>query len=368
MVGIASRESLADAPPSADPAYLLPSTRSIISFAVALDPEAAGAFISKRDWPGHCEDRKAAVGKLYKIGERLVEFLQTRGFDAVSVEINNRYRPEDGSADVTEMCEFYPDFSHRYGAVAAGLGRLGWSGNLMTRRYGALVELGSVLTSARLAGDPLLEENPCDRCNCCSRVCPVGMIANRDFVKVKVAGIIEKIARKRPNTCCWIGCTGYEGLSHDGKWSNWSPYRLGIPLPEEKRELDALCIRLQKADPQMQKENNVFTDYRSVVLDPEWFYYAVCGFCRNVCSPNRQERKENMKNLHGSGHAALRYDGSHVVVKEKTVEIETPFSVRVVVPEGDLFRFRETGSVADTPTARWPLDREVLSFLANRKK
>jgi ferredoxin len=360
LVGIAAKDRLADTPVSGDPAYLLPDARSVISFAVALDPEAARAFISKEDWLSHGEDRKSAVRTLYIIGERLVSFLDESGFNAVNVEINNRYRPEDRAADVTEMTEFHPDFSHRYGAVAAGIGRLGWSGNLMTHRYGALVELGSVLTSAELADDPVLGENPCDRCKNCSLVCPVQMIGTMESVKIRVAGITEEIAKKRPNTCCWIGCTGYEGTSGNGKWSNWSPYRLDSPLPEDKSELDTLCVRLQKADPQMKMGKNIFNDYRSAVFDPEWFYYTVCGFCRSVCSPIREDRMEKRRNLHRSGTVALNQDGMHVVAQEETTKFETPFGVKVVVPVED----QGQPEVSDEPAGRWPMDREVLSYLA----
>ena len=368
LVGIASRDRLADTPASGDPAYLLPTARSIISFALALDQQAASRFISKQDWLSHGEDRKSTVKKLYTIGDTLVDFLEKSGFEALSVNINNQYRPEAGAADVTEMTEFYPDFSHRYGAVAAGIGRLGWSGNLMTPQYGALVELGSVLTSAELACDPLLEENPCDECQSCSLVCPVEMMSAKESVQLTVAGVTEKISRKRPNTCCWIGCSGYEGLSRDGKWSNWSPYRLGVPLPEEKGELDALCVKLQKADPQMQMADNVFSDYRSAVFDPEWFYYTVCGFCRSVCSPHREERLESRRNLHRSGIAALRSDGMHVVADGETVELETPFAVKVVVPVEDLERLDKTGEASGEFAGKWPLDREVISYLLNRTK
>jgi len=368
LVGVATRDRLADAPVSGDPTYLLPSARSVISFAVALDQKAARSFIAKEDWFSHGEDRKASVKRLYTIGDSLVDFLMERGFESVNVDINNTYRPEEGAADVTEMAEFYPDFSHRYGAVAAGIGRLGWSGNLMTSEYGALVELGSVLTLAPLASDPILQENPCDRCLSCSLVCPVEMMSTKESIEVKVASITEEISRKRPNTCCWIGCSGYEGLSADGKWSNWSPYRLDEPLPEEKSDLDALCIKLQKADPQMQLEDNVFSDYRSAVFDPEWFYYTVCGFCRSVCFPRREERLKNRKNLHRSGTVALRPDGMHVVADGETVEVETPFSVKVVVLKADLNGFSKTNETATTPIGKWPLDKEVLSYLINRTK
>jgi len=49
LVGITSKERLAGAPPSADPDYLLPSTRSVISFAIPLDRKVIRDYLSKRD-------------------------------------------------------------------------------------------------------------------------------------------------------------------------------------------------------------------------------------------------------------------------------------------------------------------------------
>ena len=143
-------------------------------------------------------------------------------------------------------------------------------------------------------------------------------------------------------------------------WSNWSPYRLGHPLPEDKQELDELCIRLQKADPQMQAANNSLTDYRQAVFDQDWFYYTVCGFCRSVCSARRQDRLANRKLIIHSGTAALKLDGSHVVANENAVEVPTPFGLYVVVG-------REKLSEKRTQTRRWPgqfpLDRKVIEYL-----
>lgn len=361
-VGVTDARRLADAPPSGDPTYLLPSCRSVIAFAVALQPEIARRFIAKQDWQGHCGDRKQVVRRLYTVGDALVSMLRAAGFEALNVEINNNYRPEPGAADVTEMTEFHPDFSHRYAAVAAGVGRLGWSGNLLTPEHGALVELGSVLTSAALPADPVLEENPCDRCRICSAVCPVGMIDGKQAVTVTMAGVSEEIACKRPNTCCWIGCTGYEGLSLRGTWSNWSPYRLGAPLPKDKAALDALCVRLQQADPQMQQQENSFADYRKAVFDPDWFYYTTCGFCRSVCWPERADRRRNRSLLFNSGVAALGADGNHVVAGAETEQLQTPFGVQVVVPQG------EDASKIARPAGRSPLDQEVLAWLGKRPR
>jgi epoxyqueuosine reductase len=362
LIGVASRAVLADGPPSAEPRYLLPSANSVISFAVSLDLDSAMAFISKKEWKAHCEDRKRIARTLYGIGDALVEKLRSEGHEAVNVEINNTYRPEAKAADVTEMTAFHPDFSHRYAALAAGIGRLGWSGNLLTGKFGALVELGSVLTSATLAADAPISDSdhPCDRCRMCSLVCPVQMIDPTVSKPVTVAGISETIAQKQPNTCCWIGCTGYQGLATSRTWSNWSPYRLPHALPREKQALDALCIRLQKADPQMQDPENSIKNYRQAVFDPDWFYYTVCGFCRAVCTPGRDERLANRKRIMDSGTAALNLDGSHVVAGENAREVRTPFGLNVMTPHED--RSEKEPTARHFP-GQFPLDREVIKYL-----
>ena len=366
IVGVTNQEILADEPPSANPRYLLPTANSVISFAISLDKDLVRLFISKNNWRAHCHNRKSVVQKLYTIGDTIAEQLRSKGFEAVNVDINNNYRPEKNAKNVTEMTEFHPEFSHRYAALAAGIGRLGWSGNLLTREHGALVELGSVLTSARLRPDTPIsdEEHPCDRCKMCSLVCPVEMIRPKESVQVTVAGITETISSKRPNTCCWIGCSGYEGLAVSGTWSNWSPYRLGRPLPEDKGELDKLCISLQKADPQMQDAHSSLADYRHAVFDPDWFYYTVCGFCRNVCWPKREDRLTNRKLIINSGTAALMLDGSHVVSGNNTVEVQTPFGLNVVLQNLEL---SQKWPKTHAWPGQFPLDREVVKYLKETK-
>jgi epoxyqueuosine reductase len=111
LVGITTRAVLADGPPSADPRYLLPSAKSVIAFALALDSDIARDFISKKTWRPHCDNRKDSAQTLYAIGDALVAELRSAGYEAVNVDLNSNYRPEEGAADVTEMTEFHPDFS-----------------------------------------------------------------------------------------------------------------------------------------------------------------------------------------------------------------------------------------------------------------
>ena len=60
-------------------------------------------------------------------------------------------------------------------SVTAGLGRIGISGCLITKKFGAHVRLGSILATAALPPDPLVEEALClpEKCGrLCVRLCP----------------------------------------------------------------------------------------------------------------------------------------------------------------------------------------------------
>ena len=365
LVGIASRERLMDAPPSANPGYVLPSAQSVISMAMLIDKKSIREFLGKSDWFSHGEDRKQMARSLYLIGDKLTKFLQDKGHEAVAIEVNNDYRPEEGAVDVTEMTEFYPDFAHRYGAVASGIARLGWSGNVLNPEYGALLELGTVLTSAELEPDTLLSENPCDKCKMCTLVCPVEMISKTETKEVRIAGITDEIAVKKPNTCCWIGCTGYQGLSVNKKWSNWSPYRLDHPLPTNKGELDKLNIQLQKADPQMDLPENIFANYREAMFNPDWLANTVCGNCRLVCWQKRDDRKENMRLVTNSGIVALSPTGDHVVADDEIIEIDTPYIVKVAMLK-KAYKSGQDGSLK-IGKGFTPMDKKVLQYVFGSK-
>jgi ferredoxin len=366
LVGIASRQRLSDAPPSGDPEYLLSTAQSIISFAVPYDAEALESFFSKRDWRSFNVDKKEKTRRLYAIGDRLVNLLKGEGFEAVGVDINNNYRPEKGAKDFSGLVAMIPDFSHRYGAVAAGIGRLGWSGNVITPQYGSAVILATVLTSAELYSDPLLEENPCDGCKMCVASCPVEMIHKKEGVEVQIAGITEEIAKKRTNNCCWIGCDGYHSLSPNRKWSNWSPYRVDTPFPDKDALIDELCTRIRKADPDANRVDlNAYTNFRQCYFDPDFLPLSVCAHCANICLPNREDRIETMRRLTASGIVVLRADGrrSAVAGESDILEFDTPFHVRVSLLREEVEAARR-GDIDIRPDSAFTLkDKMVLNRL-----
>lgn len=366
IVGIASRDRLVDAPPSGDPGYLLPSTRSIISFAIPFDRKMLRDFFTKKDWFSWNFDKKENTRCLYVVSDHVVAFLKSKGFDTCIVDINVHYRPEPGAKDVTEIVTMVPDFSHRYGALAAGLGRLGWSGNLMTPQYGSAIQIGTVLTSAELESDPLLEDNPCDRCKMCVATCPVEMMHKEESVEVTVAGITEEIAGKRTNNCCWIGCSGYHGLSPNKKWTNWSPYRVDTPLSRDDTKVDELCTRIRKVDPDMNLDDlNLYTHYRESFFDPDYIFYSVCGNCANVCWENRKDRIENQKLITKSGIVVLKANGERAAVHDENdvVEVSTPFHARVALLKREYTAALQGELPIKVENAHHLWDQDVLSGL-----
>lgn len=366
VVGIGSKKRLSDAPPSGDPAYLLPSTVSIISFAIPYSRHKLRDYFGKREWRTFGDDQKSILKTLYGINDTLVNILRGEGHEALGVNTNCVYRPEAGVEHITEMTDFVPDFSHQYGAVAAGLGRLGWSGNLLTPEHGASVLLGTVLTSAKLTSDPLCEENPCDRCGLCTLVCPVQMMSPKKAKRATIAGITEEIAVRRPNSCCWIGCGDYHGLSPDKKWSNWSPYRVDYPLPLNKDDLDAKLVMLRKNDPESYAEPNPYTNYRAVTFDPAWQFSATCGNCANICWKNREDREENLRLVVDAGVVVLKADGTRQATCEETVELEAPYGLKVAVSVSEYKKIKAMGGKTPEFRGYLPKDTEVIKYIVRK--
>ncbi|MGD8352848.1 MAG: hypothetical protein PVJ01_01680, partial [Pseudomonadota bacterium] len=103
VVGIGNRERMEDAPPSGDPGYLLPSTRSIISFAIPFNRANLRNFFGKKDWRVFGDEQKSIIQKLYLIEDIMVNILLAGGNEALGVNINCVYRPETGTAGFLEM-------------------------------------------------------------------------------------------------------------------------------------------------------------------------------------------------------------------------------------------------------------------------
>lgn len=79
-------------------------------------------------------------------------------------------------------------------AVRAGLGEIGYTGELMTPEFGHLQRIQMILTDAELEPDPICELEICDRCGACVRACPLGAISEVGGSEIEICGRRMKVA------------------------------------------------------------------------------------------------------------------------------------------------------------------------------
>ena len=320
-VGIAGVENLAG-PPEADPEAVLSGARSVVSFLVVEPEDKTMDYLSKRDPGPYREHFYENIQLLGRVGLALAEALRTRGYAAEPLSPNGVYRP---GSDVVRGLK--PPFSHRYAAVAAGLGSIGLSGNVMTPEYGARLYLSSVITDASLKPDRPLDENPCDDCNICLHACPGEFMSLNERVTFTLGGREITHAKKGLHARCALSCGALTGLSRDGKWSTWAPGR--YPIPENDQEMlrllrdlfpDYIKRRSQRPDlPNFYRLSAPMAGYPSagqgVLARTKFDTETTCGNCALVCFETKEKRARALRALRRSGVVIEDADGTVRVVR-----------------------------------------------------
>ena len=162
LVGIAAVESIPPCTPPLPVTKVMPEARSVVVFAIPMlrgsieSPSLFSAMIST-----HATYKEEELLSL-KLG-RLIE---ERGYRAALVV------PASPIEMSKETRGLLGDISLRHAALGAGLGTIGKSRLLLTRRWGPRVRLGAVVTNAALEADKPIEENFCGDCDLCVQSCP----------------------------------------------------------------------------------------------------------------------------------------------------------------------------------------------------
>jgi epoxyqueuosine reductase QueG len=300
--GIATTETLAGGPPSADLSYVLSGARSAVSFALPFDQAKIPPYLRKEDLGSHERDNLRTETWVSGLAAQLAAYLDQMGHPSVAVLANRVYR-EDTPGGVSDLV---PPISQRYLAVRSGVGWFGLSGNVITRSHGAGVLLGSVVTAAELAAtDPLPEEEKyCNECRLCQASCASLMMDPKEKTTVTLGGVEFSYSKRRNYNRCGLVCGGFAGLDRSGKWSTWSPGR--FPIPESDEEFASALAEGMLAWSQRPEMPGGFyhpqTGTRRLSM--------TCGNCQLVCHPDRDERKSRYKMLTGSGVVVQKPDGS----------------------------------------------------------
>ncbi len=334
LVGIGSRERLKDAPASADMEYCLPGAQSCIIWAYTNPIEALENYFSKKERMSIKKAQQIGYAGSWRTALILAEFnKKNTNYQAFPVIPNAKYRPRKDLPNDIGGDIRYPDFSLRYGAVAAGLGHLGWSGNLVTKEYGGSLYLGGVLTTAPLVPDPMAEENNCNKCKLCTKVCTTGYFSENeeeDMQPVIIGGQTETYAKRGTFSQCGIGCAGWYGLSEDGTWSTWTPGHVCLKeIPEERwqdsdfrRDLYSKILINKTLPENMRKFNQSIARsfgnaarLENVGLRQFVDTNPRCGNCNFICVAEPKKRKELYSMLINSGKVYIDDNGLEYVKK-----------------------------------------------------
>jgi hypothetical protein len=139
------------------------------------------------------------------------------------------------------------------------------------------------------------------------------------------------------------------------------------PLPEDEAELIALSRRVRAADPDKQGKR-AFLTQRDKCFDPDETYIDTCGNCGLICWERREDREENRRRLINSGTVVLTAEGKRVAMPaEETMELETPYQVKVAVPRQEIRAVPALVPVPDERpqvTADTALDTQVMSLFS----
>jgi epoxyqueuosine reductase len=115
---------------------------------------------------------------LDQMAYRLAVFLNNLGHASI-------FMPRDGYGSLEILLKKMPAcFSQVYAGKYAGLGTIGYSHNLLNPKYGPRARYVSVLSSVRIPGDRMIEEDLCKGCKICGRLCPAQALSPKEGSRI----------------------------------------------------------------------------------------------------------------------------------------------------------------------------------------
>lgn len=164
LCGIAGIDRFDGAPEGFHPKDVLPSCRSVVSFACRFP---VGTLRCATHTP-YTRARNSITAKMDGIALDLCLELEKRGAVCVPVPtLESEWDKRTG--------RWRGIISQKHAAQAAGLGTIGRHSLLITSEFGSMVWLGCVLCEKELEPDAPAEA-VCDGCGKCAAACPVGAL------------------------------------------------------------------------------------------------------------------------------------------------------------------------------------------------
>jgi epoxyqueuosine reductase len=139
-----------------------------LSFALPVNPEI---MASVRQGPNqaYAEEYDRVNAQINLIAGNLSQELSGRGFGARALAASER----------TDKINIKGDFPHKTAATRAGLGWIGRHCQLITRKFGSWVRLGTVFTDLELPLGRPVQRHFCGDCRRCVEACPAGALTGQ---------------------------------------------------------------------------------------------------------------------------------------------------------------------------------------------
>lgn len=169
LCGIASVDRFDDAPKGFHPTDVLPTCKSVISFACRFP---IGTLKCKSDIP-YTRVRNSITPKLDAIALDFCIEMERNGIICVPI-------PTNESLWDANTNRFRSIVSQKHAAQAAGLGVIGRHSLLITPEFGSMVWLGAVLCEQEFEPDEI-KAPICDNCNLCVDVCPINALSEAEL-------------------------------------------------------------------------------------------------------------------------------------------------------------------------------------------
>jgi epoxyqueuosine reductase QueG len=158
-----------------------------VSIGVALDPDIVASIMRgpTQEYFGEYNRVNALLDRLAGAG---AGHLRQRGHAAVALRATV-HRLDPGTLSTS--------LPHKTVATRAGLGWIGRTALLVTKRYGSAVRLTTVLADAPLEVGQPVDECQCGQCDLCVKACPAGAATGAAWsVGMQREGIVDAFA------CC----------------------------------------------------------------------------------------------------------------------------------------------------------------------
>ncbi len=138
---------------------------SALSWAIPVNPQIM-IRVRNGPTPTYADEYDRLNKRINELAKMLASEIRSIGFRAQPLAASER----------TDPLKIKGDFPHKTAATRAGLGWIGRHCQVVTRRFGSWIRLGTVFTDMPLPAGHPVERNFCGRCNRCVDACPAGAL------------------------------------------------------------------------------------------------------------------------------------------------------------------------------------------------